>query len=394
MSTKYFRIAESIVYGWGAFEYLKTVQCSRALIVTGQGTMEKLGYLAKATSYLKESGAKVYIINGIQPEPQIENIASHLDATLDFQPDTFVALGGGSVIDSAKALWALYEHPDLDIQELFKPYVSQPYPLHKMGSKARLIAIPSTSGTGSETSAVAVLFETRSKIKRVLLSAGITPNIAIIDPEIPSHMPPQLSAHTGLDALTHALESIISPWSNVFSEPLATNALVLIFQNLRAACVGSNQDAREKMHYASTLAGMAINNSITGLAHGLDKIGQYFDLPHGLTCAVLLPYTMAFNISEAKPRYAAIAKNIGLAGKNEEYLAVSLINHLIQLEIDIGIAQNFQELGIEEDQYIEKIALVSEYALKAGPTVFSPKVPSPDELKQLYLNAYHGVLPI
>lgn len=394
MSTNFFRIAENIVYGWGALEYLKTVKCHRALIVTGQGTMEKLGYLAKTTAYLKNTGAEVYLIDGIQPEPLIENIALHLNATLDFQPDLFVALGGGSVIDSAKALWAIYEHPNLDIEELFKPYVSQPYPLHQVDKKARLIAIPSTSGTGSETSAVAVLFEEQSKIKRVLLSAEITPNIAIIDPEIPSNMPSHLSAHTGMDALIHALESIVSPWSNIFSESMATNAIALIFNNLRAAYIGSNQDAREKMHYASTLAGMAINNSITGLAHGMDKIGQYFDLPHGLTCAVLLPYTMAFNILEAKPRYAIIAKNIGLEGNSEEELTVSLINHVIQLEIDIGIAQNFQELGIDENQYNEKIGLVSDYALRAGPTLFSPKVPSQDELRQLYLNAYHGLLLI
>jgi alcohol dehydrogenase class IV len=355
--------------------------------------MERLGVLARAVSYLEKAGAEVEIIEGVQPEPPIEDLEAYLEITFAFQPDLLVGLGGGSVIDSAKALWAIYEHPYLDRQELFKPYVSSPYPLPRMGQHARLVAIPSTSGTGSETSAVAILIETQSRVKRVLLSNEIIPNIAIIDPDIPAHMSPTLTAHTGMDALTHALESAISPWSNDFSEPLAMRALNLIFRHLRAAYRGEDRDAREKMHYASTLAGMAINNSITGLAHGMDKIGQHFDLPHGLTCGILLPYTIAFGASEAKQHYARIGRSLGLEGRDEEELTLSLLRNLVELAGDIGIPRDFQEAGIEEGPFSEKIELVSEYALKAGPTIFSPKVPSRDELRQIYLDAFHGRLP-
>jgi alcohol dehydrogenase class IV len=394
LSSKAFKNAGNIVYGWGALEHLKTVTCHKALVVTGKGAMEKLGVLARAVSYLQETGAEVETIRGVQPEPPIEDLEPYLEITAAFQPDLFVALGGGSVIDTTKALWAIYEYPDLDKQELLKPYVSRPYPLPRMGQNARLVAIPSTSGTGSETSTVAVLIEARSRVKRVLLSNEIMPTMAIIDPEIPSHMPAELTAHTGMDALTHALESVISPWSNDFSEPLAMKALSLIFQHLRAACRGQDPDAREKMHYASTLAGMAINNSITGLAHGMDKIGQQFDLPHGVTCGILLPYTIAFNAAEAGPHYARIGRSLGLEGRDEEELTFSLLRHLVKLAGDIGIPRDFQEAGIEEGPFCEKIELVSEYALKAGPTVFSPKVPSRGELRQIYLDAFHGRLPV
>lgn len=394
MNTRVFKNAGSIVYGWGALEHLKVIASHKALVVIGKGAMERLGVLSKAVSYLREAGAKVQIIKGVRSEPLIEDLEPFLETTLTFQPDLFVALGGGSVIDSAKALWAIYEHPDQDKQELLRPYVSRPYPLPSMGKKARLVAIPSTSGTGSETSTVAVLIEAQSRVKRVLLSNEIMPTVAIVDPEIPSHMPPQLTAHTGMDALTHALESVVSPWSNDFSEPLAMKALKLIFQHLRAACQGEDQEAREKMHYASTLAGMAINNSITGLAHGMDKIGHHFDLPHGLTCGILLPHTIAFNASEAKRNYARIGQSLGLEGRDEEALTRSLLNHLVELATDIGIPRAFQELGIEEGLFSEKIELVMEYALKAGPTIFSAKVPSRDELRKIYLGAFHGRLPV
>jgi alcohol dehydrogenase class IV len=379
-----------IVYGWGALAHLKSVESRKTLILAGQGAMEELGILAEAHSYLEKAGARVEVVRGTIPEPPIEDVETKLELTHELQPDLIVALGGGSVIDSAKALWAFYEHPELGRHDLFQTSVSQPYPLPNIGQKAKLVAIPSTSGTGSETSGVAIMVEADTRVKQVLLSTELTPNMAIIDPAIASHMPPQITAHSGIDALTHALESVVSPWSNEFSEPLAMKALKLIFQNLRAAFNGSDRVARERMHYASTLAGMAINNSITGLAHGMDKIGLLFGIPHGLTCGVVLPYTILFNASEAKTQYAKIAKSLGLDGEDDWELISAFLKKLVELEKDVGIPQSFQEMGIGESQFAENVELVSEYVLKAGPTIFSPKVPSQDELKQLYFHTFHG----
>ncbi|MFQ5610582.1 MAG: iron-containing alcohol dehydrogenase [Anaerolineae bacterium] len=390
MSARIFRNANDIVYGRGALGHLKTLKCQRVLLLTGRRAMEKTGVLAEAVSCLKAAGAQVEVVKGVQPEPPLEDVEAHLEAARALQPDLIVGLGGGSVIDSAKALWAFYEHPELERQALFKTHVSRPYPLPNLRRKARLVAIPSTSGTGSETSAVSILVEAGTRLKRVLLSAELVPDVAIIDPDIAAHMPPRLVAHTGLDALAHAVEAAISPWCTDFSEPPALKAIQLIFRNLRAAYSGSDREARAKMHYAATLAGMAINNSITGLAHGMDKIGLVFGLPHGLTVALLLPHTLRFSATEAGAGYARIARTLGLAGRDEEALARAFIQALVQLGRDVGLPQSFRELGIGRDQFKAQIAAVSEAALKAGPTVFSPRVPTAEELEQLYWQAYGG----
>lgn len=390
MGARVFRNANTIVYGRGALEHLREIESRRALVVTGQSAMDKTGVLAKCVSLLEDAGASVEVVRGTRSEPPIEDVESQLGVANAFEPDLIVALGGGSVIDSAKALWAFYEHPELDRQGLFMAFVSRPCPLPRLGRQARLVAIPSTSGTGSETSGVAVLVEAESRVKRVLLSSELVPSTAIIDSDIACHMPPSLAAWTGMDALTHALESAVSPWSTDFSEGLALRALKMIFQNLQASCEQSNPDAREKMHYAATLAGMAINNSITGLAHGMDKIGLLFDLSHGLTCGVLLPYTIRFSAPAASSRYAEVARAIGLEGEDDEGLLEALLSRLAELSRATGIPRCFGEMGIDEARYLEGVDRVSEYALKAGPTVFNPRVPSADELRQLYLSAYRG----
>lgn len=390
MGARVFRNANTIVYGQGALEHLRGIESRRALVVTGQSAMDKTGVLAKCVSLLEDAGASVEVVRGTRPEPPIEDVEAQLTVANAFRPDLIVALGGGSVIDSAKALWAFYEHPELDRQGLFLAFVSRPCPLPLLGRQARLVAVPSTSGTGSETSGVAVLVEAESRVKRVLLSSELVPSTAIIDPDIACHMPSHLAAWTGMDALTHALESAVSPWSSDFSEGLAVRALKMIFQNLQASCEQSRPDAREKMHYAATLAGMAINNSITGLAHGMDKIGLLFDLSHGLTCGVLLPYTIRFSAPAASSRYAEVARAIGLQGEDDEGLTEALLGRLTDLSRAIGIPRCFGEMGIDEARYLEGVDRVSEYALKAGPTVFNPRVPSADELRQLYVAAYRG----
>lgn len=391
MGTRFFRNANTLVYGRGALAHLKTLSSRKALILTGLNAMEASGVLAETVSYLETAGAHVEVARITRPEPPIEDVEAHLETAITLQPDTLVALGGGSVIDSAKALWAFYEHPELDHHEIFKTQVSQPFPLPQLGRRAQLVAVPSTSGTGSETSGVSILVDSGTRLKRVLLSSQLVPTLAICDPDVAWSMPARLAAHTGMDALTHALESVISPWSTDFSEPLALRAVQLIFQNMRAA-VDGDRAARERMHYAATLAGMAINNSITGLAHGMDKIGLHFDLPHGLTCAVLLPYTLQFSASQSQASYAKIARHLGLPGEGEPALAAALLRSLAQLERDIGIPQGFREMGIEAHEFEKTVGLVQEYALKAGPTVFSPRVPSPDELNELYLRAFRGQL--
>ncbi|MEM3452749.1 MAG: iron-containing alcohol dehydrogenase [Candidatus Hadarchaeum sp.] len=321
-------------------------------------------------------------------EPTIDEIYLGAKSLLEFQPDLIIALGGGSVIDAAKAMWILYEYPTIDREKIFIPFAIPP-----LRNKARLVAIPSTSGTGSETSCAAVFIEPNKKTKHLILSREIIPDLAILDPEIPMTMPPRITASSGMDALRHALESYVFTLSNDFSEAAALKAIKLIFENLeRAYKNGKDQTAREKMHYAATLAGIAINNSGTGLAHAMDHIGPQFNIPHGVACAILLPYVMEFNLGSerARKKYAEIARFVGLNGRNEDELSKGLIEEVRRLQSALNLPVTIKAAGVTEEEFFSVLELMVKHSSENFSAKLNPRASTPSDIRELYLKAFHG----
>jgi len=384
---KYFKNAE-IVFGWGAIQHVQNLGCRRAAILTDKRSMGRLGFVERLVSLLGESGADSDVIISIEREPTTEDIDAGAAELSKFNPDWIIALGGGAVIDSAKAMWVLYEHPTLTKEQLFVPFA-----VPRLRRKARLTAIPSTSGTGSETSCAAVFVEPKDRTKRLILSFEIIPDVAILDPEIPTTMPPQVTASSGMDALSHALESYVYALSNDFSEAVAVQATRLILENLEKAYRdGKDKIAREKMHYAATLAGIAINNSGTGLAHAMDHIGPRFGIPHGVACAILLPYVMEFNLGSevARRKYADLARILGLNGGKEKELALGLIEAVRELEATLQLPQSIKEAGVAEEDFFASLDLMVQHSHQNVSARLSPRPPTPLEVRELYLRAYHG----
>jgi len=383
----YFKNAE-IVFQWGALKYIRKLKCKKAAILTDMSSMGKLGFVKKIISFIKDSGADARVIASIEKEPTTDHIDIGLEALLKFKPDLIIALGGGSVMDTAKAMWIIYEHPTIDKKRLFIPFA-----IPHLRNKARLVAIPSTSGTGSETSYAAVFVDPKTKTKRLILSREIIPDIAILDPEIPLHMFPSVTASSGMDALSHALESYVCVLSTDFSEAAALQAIKLIFDNLgKAYKNGKDKNAREKMHYAATLAGIAINNSAAGLVHAMDHIGPQFGLPHGVACAILLQYIMEYNQSSemARKKYAEVARMVGLSGKNEEELATSLIERIKECQRTLNLSTSIKDAGVSENKFFEKLDLMVEYSSKNRNVQLNPRIPTSSEIRDIYIETYYG----
>ncbi|MGQ9789025.1 MAG: iron-containing alcohol dehydrogenase [Candidatus Hadarchaeaceae archaeon] len=384
-SLNYFKNAE-IIFQWGALEYVSKLKCKRAAIVTDMTSMGKLGFVDKVSSFLRDSNVDSRVIASIEKEPHVEGIYVGAEALLEFKPDLIIALGGGSVIDSAKAMWILYEHPTIDREKIFVPYA-----VPQLRNKARLVAIPSTSGTGSETSCAAVFVESREKTKRLILSREIVPDLAILDPEITSHMPPRVTASSGMDALSHALESYVFTLSNDFSEAAALKAIRLIFENLeRAYKNGRDKNAREKMHYAATLAGIAISNSGTGLAHAMDHIGPQFGIPHGVACAILLPHVMEFNLGSetAKKKYAEIARFLGFNGSREDEMAKNLIEEIRRLQKELNLPISVKAYGVAEEKFFSVLELMVKNSSESFSARMNPRVPTQAEIREIFLRAF------
>ncbi|MEM4723776.1 MAG: iron-containing alcohol dehydrogenase [Candidatus Hadarchaeum sp.] len=383
----YFKNAE-IVFQWGALEYLRKLAGKRAAILTDMRSMGKLGFVDRISSFLKDSTVDSKVIASVEREPYLGDIYLGAESLLEFKPDLIIALGGGSVIDAAKGMWVLYEHPTIDREKIFVPFAIPP-----LRNKARLVAIPSTSGTGSETSCAAVFIEPNEKTKRLILSREIIPDLAILDPEIPMHMPPKITASSGMDALSHALESYVFSLSNDFSEAAALKAIKLIFEYLeRAHKNGKDEIAREKMHYAAALAGIAINNSGTGLAHAMDHIGPQFGIPHGVACAILLPYVMEFNLGSemARKKYAEIARFVGLGGKNDEELSKNLIEEVRRLILVLNLPNTIKESGVAEEEFFKSLDMMVRNSSESFSAKLNPKAPTPSEVRELYLKAFYG----
>ncbi|MBU9728762.1 iron-containing alcohol dehydrogenase [Diplocloster modestus] len=385
-----FTLPRDVYYGKGTLEVLKTLKGKKAIVVVGGGSMKRFGFLDRAVDYLKEAGMEVQLFENVEPDPSVETVMRGAKAMQEFQPDWIVAMGGGSPIDAAKAMWAFYEYPETTFEDLITPFN---FP--ELRQKAKFAAIPSTSGTATEVTAFSVITDYEKGIKYPLADFNITPDVAIVDPVIAETMPEKLTAHTGMDALTHAIEAYVSTLNSPFTDPLAIKAIQMVFEYLPAS-YQKDMSAREQMHYAQCLAGMAFSNALLGIVHSMaHKTGAAFStghIPHGCANAIYLPYVIQYNAKDetAKKRYADIAREAGLTGANDDELVKALCDKIDAYNVKLSIPKTLKEFGINEDEFKEKVAAIAELAVGDACTGSNPRAITPAEMEKLLNCTYYG----
>ncbi|MCI8273637.1 MAG: bifunctional acetaldehyde-CoA/alcohol dehydrogenase [Clostridia bacterium] len=411
VNMQWFKVPEKIYFEAGSISYLeKMPNIERAFIVTDEG-MQKLGYVDKILYHLRKREKPVHceIFSEVESDPSFDTVNKGVEAMNNFNPDVIIALGGGSPIDAAKGMWLFYENPDADPEGLklkFMDIRKRTYKFPKMGSKSKMVAIPTTSGTGSEVTSFAVITDKVKNKKYPLADYELTPDVAIIDPDLVMSLPKTVTADTGMDVLTHALEAYVSVMASDYTDALSEKAVELVFNYLKEAYEhGGNKLAREKMHNASTIAGMSFTNAFLGVAHSMaHKIGAEFHLPHGRINAIILPYVIKYNATKpskfvswpkyeffiADEKYAKMAKIIGLKSDTVEEGVESLINAVKKLNEDLNIPKCFKDAGIDENEFLAKIDLLSDRAFEDQCTTANPRVPLVSEIKQILLDSYYG----
>lgn len=382
---KRFTLPRDLYYGKGSMEVLKTLKGKKATVVVGGGSMKRFGFLDTVETYLKEAGMEVQLIEGVEPDPSVETVLKGAKLMQEFQPDWIVSIGGGSPIDAAKAMWVFYEHPEAKFEDIAKPFN-----IPALRNKARFVAIPSTSGTATEVTAFAVITDYKAGIKYPMADFEITPDIAILDPEIAYKMPEKLTAHTGIDALTHATEAITASQASDFSDPLALKAIKMIKENLEASYKG-DENARDNMHIAQCLAGMAFSNALLGISHSMaHKTGAIFHIPHGCANGIFLPYVIQYNRKNAESKYAEIARYIGLTGNNDAELCDAYISYIQQLNKKLNIPASLKEYGISESLFTENLDRISNNAALDACTFSNPRETKAADFKRIFTATYYG----
>ncbi|WP_101909519.1 iron-containing alcohol dehydrogenase [Marasmitruncus massiliensis] len=381
-----FTLPRDIYYGPGAINELKNLKGhKKAMLLTGGSSMKKAGFLQKTEEVLKSAGMEVQLFEGIEPDPSIETVFRGAAAMREFQPDVIVAIGGGSPMDAAKAMWVFYEYPEKTFDD-----IKDPFTMPKLRQKAIFVAIPSTSGTASEVTAFSVITDYSTNIKYPLADFEITPDIAVLDTDIPLTMPKTLTAHTGMDALTHAIEAYVATARSDFSDPLAMKAISDIYDSLLDSYHG-DVEARGKMHIAQCLAGMAFSNALLGIAHSLaHKTGAVFEIPHGCCNAILLPAVIQYNSKVCMERYAQIARAIGLPGSTDKQLVNSLVDSIKAMNKKLGIAQTYQENGVSEELFNANVDKIAENAVKDPCTGSNPRAIDVENMKKVLTCAFTG----
>ncbi len=409
---QWFKVPSKIYFERNSIEYLKTCRdIQKAFIVTDR-TMVDLGYVNRVTSQLnlRRNPVQIQLFCDVEADPDIETVKQGVELMNAFRPDTIIALGGGSAMDAAKGMWLFYEHPEVDFIDLKQKFMDirkRAFKYPQLGRKSKLICIPTTSGTGSEVTPFAVISNKKENIKYPLADYSLTPTIAIIDAEFTTSLPASVTADTGMDVLTHAIEAYVSVLANDYTDGLALQAIKLVFEYLpRAVKNGANDlEAREKMHNASTIAGMAFANAFLGINHALaHKIGGVFHVSHGKANAILLPHTIRYNgtIPErlstwpkynyycAHEKYQQIAKLLGLKASTFEEGVESLAKACSDLAKSIGIKMNFKDCGIDRKTYFEQIDNIALLAYEDQCAPANPRVPVIEDMKQILIDAYEN----
>ncbi|MEA4971388.1 MAG: iron-containing alcohol dehydrogenase [Candidatus Pelethousia sp.] len=381
-----FTLPRDLYHGKGALEALKDLKGQKAIVVVGGGSMKKFGFLDRVVAYLKEAGMEVRLFEGVEPDPSVETVMKGAAAMSEFQPDWIVSIGGGSPIDAAKAMWAFYEYPETTFEQLCIPFN---FPT--LRTKAKFCAIPSTSGTATEVTAFSVITDYQKGIKYPLADFNITPDVAIVDPDLAETMPKKLTAHTGMDAMTHAIEAYVSTLHCDYTDPLALHAIKMVSEFLVDSYNG-NLDARDRMHNAQCLAGMAFSNALLGIVHSMaHKTGAAYSgghIVHGCANAMYLPKVIKYNAKEpeAAKRYAEIAKFLGLAGRTDAELTEALIAHIkgLNAKLDIPSCIKDYEGGIiNEAEFLKKLPQVAELAVGDACTGSNPRAIDPKAMEKL-----------
>ena len=388
-----FTLPRDIYHGPGSLSEIAKLKGKKAFVVTGGGSMKRFGFLGKTLEFLREAGMETHVFEGVEPDPSVETVRRGAEEMKIFCPDWIVAIGGGSPIDAAKAMWAFYEHPDISFESLCTPFS---FP--ELRQKAHFCAIPSTSGSATEVTAFSVITDYEKGIKYPLADFNITPDVAVVDPDIAQTMPPKLAAHTGMDAFTHAVEAYVSTLHSEFTDPLALRAISLVSEYLIDS-FGGERTARETMHYAQCLAGMAFSNALLGITHSMaHKTGAAFSgghIVHGCANAMYLPKVIRFNsrTPEAKKRYADIARSLGLAGSHEEELVSSLIGRIEEMNSQLSIPSCIKDYEggiISEEEFEEKLPSVARLAVEDACTLSNPRKINAGEMEELLRCCYYG----
>ena len=394
-----FTLPRDLYHGKGSLEELKSLTGKRAIVVVGGGSMKRNGFLDKAVDYLKEAGMEVQLFENVEPDPSVDTVMRGAKAMAEFKPDWIVAMGGGSPIDAAKAMWVFYEYPDTSFEDLITPFS---FPT--LRTKAKFCAIPSTSGTATEVTAFSVITDYEKGIKYPLADFNITPDVAIVDPALAETMPQKLTAHTGMDAMTHAIEAYVSTLHCDYTDPLALHAIKLIHNNLKKSYDG-DMIARDTMHNAQCLAGMAFSNALLGIVHSMaHKTGAAFSgghIIHGCANAMYLPKVINYNSKneEAAERYAEIARFIDLKGETTEELVDALIAELRSMNDQLNIPQAIKNYGpggvkadesiIDEKEFMDKLSETAKNAIADACTGSNPRIPTQEEMEKLLVAVYY-----
>ncbi len=390
-SYKRFVLPREIVHGWGALKALKNVETRKAFIVT-DGTVKKLGHLDRVLAILDDSGAKTQYFDRVAADPSLDVVKECFAQISAFSPDLIIGLGGGSPMDVGKAAWALYEHPDLVEMEWNE--LMRALPRRKLRQKARFVAIPTTSGTGSEVSFGAVIssYEADPPVKKVFYSVQFAPDLTIIDAELAATMPPHVTADTGFDALVHAVEAYTVSRVSDMVDSLAVTAIRTIIQWLPVAVAdGADVTAREKMHLAASMAMMACTNSTGGFNHdAAHQLGSFYHMTHGRANAVVFCHFLAWLYQYEPERLAGLAGELGIDIKDARNGVKKLIEDMASLRKKTGLPGSIKEMGIDEGDFMTRLNQLAEYTISSG---ISPQKPSLEEVKRFYLDVWAGTEP-
>ena len=396
-----FTLPKDIYHGENALEALKTFKGKKAFVCVGGGSMKRFGFLDRVVQYLQETGMEVKLFEGIESDPSVDTVMKGAKEMQDFGPDWIVAIGGGSPIDAAKPMWIKYEHPECSFEDMCKVFG-----IPTLRNKAKFCAISSTSGTATEVTAFSIITDYKKGIKYPIADFEITPDVAIVDPALAQTMPKKLVAHTGMDALTHAIEAYVSTANCDYTDPLALHAIEMIRDNL-VDSYNEDKKARSEMHNAQCLAGMAFSNALLGIVHSMaHKTGAVFGdlgahIIHGAANAMYLPKVIAFNAKDetAKKRYAKIADVIGLSGNDDEEKVKALITYVRSLNDKLNIPHGIKNYGadsypteqgfVPENIFLERLHDIAVNAIADACTGSNPRQPSVEEREKLLKCCYY-----
>ena len=405
---QWFKVPSKIYFERDSIQYLKSMNDVHKVMIVTDRSMVDLGFVDRITEQLRLRRNKVMIqlFTDVEPNPSLQTVQRGTELMRSFQPDTIIALGGGSPMDAAKIMWLFYEQPEVDFRDLVQKFMDirkRAFKFPQLGRKAKFVGIPTTSGTGSEVTPFAVI--TDGDIKYPLADYSLTPTIAIVDPALVMSVPSHVAADTGLDVLTHATEAYTSILANDYTDGLALQAIKLVFENLEKSVKEFDEHAREKMHNASTMAGMAFANAFLGICHSMaHKIGGKFHTIHGRTNAILLPHVIRYNGTRptkvatwpkytnyvADIRFQDIARMLGLPASTPEEAVESYAKAVHDLAIRCGVKMSLRDQGVDEKEFIGSLRELALNAFEDQCTPANPRLAMIEDMEELMRKAYYG----